>query len=525
MKYSILTIFALASTTIFAQTAKKDSTLHQSMTIERDFSPIVRDANKIDQQPEIIDINVKKTAARYADFAAPNVKSSAIGQMAAGQVIAEEERYKRGFVELSGGNYVNADLKAGINITSDLSTDFDAFFTKGDLDLPDQDLKWKSRYFDGNGKLNYSHSLISGGRLVGHIGGGGRNYNLFSFDDNMPTESLWRGFADFGYENETFSVIASFQHTGVTESDIQENSIHVKGAYGWYDNLDWTVKVGIDLGTDLSSEAKDLFEFMPFVEYSKYFNGMNRFYASATAGIRQYGLYNLMTKMPLVIPVKGYSPERTLADVTIGYEDNNNGAFKWGLFAEANIMSNRIDAVMCSPIVTFGKNDNGIPSTLEDEYDLYLLGCICNKKAIEIKAGGYFDAKVNKYFQMTTALDFNSNPRFGDGMVNVNAHIISNPIKKLTLDLSFAGNFKREMDYLDIPEIYNYNPESPVDAIKATTIDLKNNVDLGFRANYQLLENLSIFAFANNLLNNKYQLWAGIPAQGMNIHAGIYWKF
>ena len=58
---------------------------------------------------------------------------------------------------------------------------------------------------------------------------------------------------------------------------------------------------------------------------------------------------------------------------------------------------------------------------------------------------------------MKTALDFSSNPRFGEGMVNVNTHITSNPIKKLTLDLSFDGNFKREMelvaldlDYLSI---------------------------------------------------------------------------
>lgn len=522
MKYSILTIFALASTTIFAQTAKKDSTLHQSMTIERDFSPIVRDANKIDQQPEIIDINVKKTAARYADFAAPNVKSSAIGQMAAGQVIAEEERYKRGFVELSGGNYVNADLKAGINITSDLSADIDAFFTKGDLDLPDQDLKWKSRYFDGNGKLNYSHSLISGGRLVGHIGGGGRNYNLFSFNDNMPTQSLWRGFADFGYENETFSVIASFQHTDVTESEIQENSIHVKGTYGWYDNLDWTVKVGIDLGTDLSSEAKDLFEFMPFVEYSKYFDGMNRFYASATAGIRQYGLYNLMTKMPLVIPVKGYSPERTLADVTIGYEDNNNGAFKWGLFAEANVMSNRMDAVMCSPILYLEQFD----VTQEELLTLSLVGKIKNEKETEIKAGAYFDAKVNKYFQMKTGLDFNSNPRFGEGKVNINAHLVSNPIKKLTLDLSFDGNFNREMELYGLA-LSDVIAGSQIDPqyINVETIDLKSNLDLGFRADYQLLDNLTIFAYGKNLLNCDSQLWTFIPRQGLNIHAGLYWKF
>ena len=523
MKYSILTIFALASTTIFAQTAKKDSTLHQSMTIERDFSPIVRDANKIDQQPEIIDINVKKTAARYADFAAPNVKSSAIGQMAAGQVIAEEERYKRGFVELSGGNYVNADLKAGINITSDLSADIDAFFTKGDLDLIDtKEIKWKSRYFDGNGKVNYSHSLVNGGRLVGHIGGGGRNYNLFSISDDPITQSLWRGFADFGYENESFSILASYQHTNVNVSNVnvEENSLHLKGTYGWYDNLDWTLKVGIDLGTDFNAAAKDLFEFMPFVEYSKYFDGMNRFYASATAGIKQYGLYNLMTKMPLLLASSDYRPERTLADVTIGYEDNNNGAFKWGLFAEANIMSNRIDAMICFPLPYNEQFD--IPYR-----EINNFGKIKNKKATEIKVGGYFDAKLNKYFQMKTALDFSSNPRFGEGMVNVNTHITSNPIKKLTLDLSFDGNFKREMelvaldlDYLSISSETN----EPKDII-SETIDLKSNLDLGFRADYKVLDNLTVFAYGKNLLGCDSQLWTFIPRQGLNIHVGLNWKF
>ena len=80
--YNILFVFSLSFVSSVSY-AQKDSTLQQSMVVERDFSPIVRDANKIDQQPQQEEIKFKKSATRYADWLAPTATSTEIGRMPA----------------------------------------------------------------------------------------------------------------------------------------------------------------------------------------------------------------------------------------------------------------------------------------------------------------------------------------------------------------------------------------------------------------------------------------------------------
>ena len=97
--YNILLVssLSLGSVSAFAQ---KDTTLQQSMVVERDFSPIVRDANKIVQQPKQEEIAIKKSATRYADWLAPTATSSEVGVMPAGQVIATDNP-ESGFIKFS----------------------------------------------------------------------------------------------------------------------------------------------------------------------------------------------------------------------------------------------------------------------------------------------------------------------------------------------------------------------------------------------------------------------------------------
>jgi len=538
MKHTLYIIlaFGLASTSVFAQSAKKDTAMHQSMTIERDFSPIVYDANKIDQLPEITDFKVKKSAARYADWIAKNVKSTDIGQMSAGQVIAEEDPYRKGFVEFSAGNYWNADLKAGVNLNSDFSVDVDAFFTQGDLKLPlDENIyiykysgekrintKWDSRYFDGNAKLNYHHTLLDGGLFTGHIGGGGRNYNLFSLGE-QNTQTLWHVFGDLGYENETFSIKALYHHTAVNVGNYSDDNIKLKTTYGWYDNPDWQARFGLTLGADFG--VRNPFVIMPEIEYSKFNGGLSRFYTNLSAGINSMSLYELMTYVPLTIPHQ-YESEKTIFDLTAGYEDNNNGSFKWGIYAGAKYTLDRMEAVMTN----HSSGNMDIDSNLD--WALQMKGDVVPSNEFEFKAGLYFDSNINQYFGTKASVSVNTNPRFGNGMVNLDLHITSNPTSKLSLDLSFEGDFKREMKYY-YSYVVGYDNTVSTRTVEGgiyeyyelDKINLGDYYDLGFRADYKLYDNFTIFAYGKNLLNCKRQLWVGVPAQGINAHAGLLWKF
>jgi len=49
--------------------------------------------------------------------------------------------------------------------------------------------------------------------------------------------------------------------------------------------------------------------------------------------------------------------------------------------------------------------------------------------------------------------------------------------------------------------------------------------DLNLRADYRIMENLSIFASGNNLLNRKYERFLNYPVQGLGVLAGVTYDF
>ena len=531
--YNILLVssLSLGSVSAFAQ---KDTTLQQSMVVERDFSPIVRDANKIDQQPKQEEIAIRKSATRYADWLAPTATSSEVGVMPAGQVIATDNP-ESGFIKFSAGNYINADLSAGVSY-KDFFAELNGFATQGDLDLPYATFSpastgtekgqlssdtWESRMMNGDVKLGIDHIFLNSSRVRAYICASGRNYNMMNLK-LLPAAMVDPDFIndnDFLYDisslNENNKQKAGRLGAGVIYDvnnlslDIQyyrdaedlfgtsENSIRLGGKYGWYDNDEWNFVASLNLGMQFGEE--NTFVFLPEIEYSRFGStSLSRFYVNAKAGVSRYELYDLLSVMPMASNLMDNGKETTLFDVTLGYENNDNGSFHYGAYIGAALISDLLDAEM---------SDTFAQLVQDDEF--------------EFKAGAYMDYEYSKYFKTKAGVKFSSNPRFGGEKLNVGLHFLSNPSSKLSLDLGFDGGIDRKMVYCT-----NY-VESADDKLKRyeTDVDLGNILDLNFRADYQLMDNLNIFINGKNLLNNEYQMWAGVPAQKINIHAGFKWRF
>ncbi|RYU83362.1 TonB-dependent receptor [Hymenobacter persicinus] len=64
-------------------------------------------------------------------------------------------------------------------------------------------------------------------------------------------------------------------------------------------------------------------------------------------------------------------------------------------------------------------------------------------------------------------------------------------------------------------------PRPLVGVVKATDAV----IDLNLRADYRIMENLSIFASGNNLLNRKYERFLNYPVKGLNVLAGATYDF
>ena len=374
---------------------------------------------------------------------------------------------------------------------------------------------------NGDVKLGIDHIFLNSSRVRAYICASGRNYNMMNLkllpaamvdpdfingndflydisslneDDKQKAGRLGAGVI---YDINAFSIDLQYLRDAEKLFDCSENTVKLGGKYGWYDDDKKNFTIALNLGMQFGEENN--FTCMPEIEYSRFGStSLSRFYVNAKAGVSRYELFDLLSVMPMASNLWDYSQEATLFDVTLGYENNDNGSFHYGAYIGAALIGDRLDAEM---------SDTFAQLVQDDEF--------------EFTAGAYMDYEYSKYFKTKAGVKFSSNPRFGGEKLNVGLHFLSNPSSKLSLDLGFDGGIDRKMAYCT-----NY-VESADDQLKRyeTDVDLGNILDLNFRADYQLMDNLNIFINGKNLLNNEYQLWAGVPAQKINIHAGFQWRF
>lgn len=544
-KYFIVCILMLGSYSAYAQ---KDTTLNQSLTVERDFSPIVREAIKIDQQPKVEEIKVKKSSTRYADWFAPTATSSEIGRMPIGQVIVEDDPCKLGYLELSAGNYINADLKAGLTHKG-FSLDIDGFFTKGDLELPypsysSEDFvpfDWNSRLMNGNVKVGYDYTFINSSRMRVYASASGRNYNMLNafykpttelsythdFQDDIfalegvkEKQKVGRLSAGVSYEISDASFDFGFTHSGSKLADISENSLDLRGQYGWYNENGWQMVAALNLGVQFAEE--NYFVVSPEIEFSRFFpESLSRFYVNYVGGITRRDLYDVMCIQPLLLNAD-YSTEKKLFDFTLGYENNDNGSFKWGMYAGVALTLDRLDAFIASDINSnFYRSSN---DSADKNGKLYSYAVLTRSDEFEFKAGAYMDYQYNKFFGVNAGAKINANTNFGNPLANIDFHVLSNPITNLYLKLGIDAGLKREMDF---KQISTYSYSDMVENINTfeDSLDLGNIIDFNLRVDYNIKKNFNVFFCGKNLLNKEYQLWAGVPAQKINVHLGFNCRF
>jgi hypothetical protein len=95
---------------------------------------------------------------------------------------------------------------------------------------------------------------------------------------------------------------------------------------------------------------------------------------------------------------------------------------------------------------------------------------------------------------------------------------------------SFTGTVESGFRLPDIPLKFNLNYQLALGRksyiiSQARGENMKNVHDLSVKVSYPIIPMLSIYAVANNLLFQKYELWQGYPAENFNIMGGISIKF
>lgn len=96
-----LLILSVSSNTAFTQT--QDSVVNKSVTVTRDFKPVITDVGKVITTPKIVEPSVDKPRPVYSDIAAPLSFEYNIHTLPAVELLHEVKAAKKGFLRLGAG--------------------------------------------------------------------------------------------------------------------------------------------------------------------------------------------------------------------------------------------------------------------------------------------------------------------------------------------------------------------------------------------------------------------------------------
>lgn len=578
-------VSGLFSINISAQNAAKDTTLNRQVYLEREYTPTIQDASKVNTLPALHQPQQKQYDIRFENaIPAINFSSYPIGDPGAGDIQTAVDYSKhRGYFRFGAGMYTNLEGALGYRVVDGKDDRLDLFATHSFTDARVKYLetnqfkldKVKAKDMENMVKLRYNHSFES---LGWHLSGSFMNdqYNYYGNplyvgeDAGLVKNKLKEKQSVSNIEIETG--IQSNESEGIAYSGslrynrfmtkygpemsydgvstnlidarvdllfpfMDEFKAGVRGGvfYQGAGNVDFKINDDeepfhsltvlnanpyisiegsnflISLGANLSHalDIVDKSQIAPTAKINWNFEEKSMFYLSADGGINDNNLLYIFRENKYVNPSDRVAISRTPYDIKGGIKSGVINGFEFDIFGGYKYTKNQylytqghtyswynVSDVLYADLGT-GHFGASLKTKLIPYTDLYLAA-----------TGFFYDVKeytdYNAYSPSETKAWGLPSFRFA---FNADFTFIENLI--LTAAYNFEGGRKAYLNSTASNRIVD------MDAIN----------ELSFKANYSILEWLSVYAKANNVLNQKYERYYGYTLQGLNVLGGINLKF
>lgn len=585
---AVVLISGLFSMGISAQTAKRDTTLNRQVNLEREYTPTIQDASKVNTLPSLHQPQKKQYDIRFENaIPTVNINSYPIGNPGSGDIQTNMDYSKhRGYFKFGAGMYTNLEGALGYRIVDGENDRLDLFATHSFTDARIKYLedtghdfdKVKAKDMENMVKLRYNHKFesldwyLSGSFLndqynyygnpnqVFIIGGGSISPEDDAFQKKQSVSNIEveTGVQSKESENITYSGHVRYNRftakygPSIDYDGAKANLIdaHVNLLFPFMDSFKAGVKGGVFYqGTDkvnFGVEDDDLYRNMTVLNANPYINiGGDNFLVSL--GVNLSHAFDLFDKS-LIAPTAKINwnfEEKSMFYLNVDGGINNNNLLY--IFRE-NKYINPFDRVAISrtPYDIKAGVKSGVISGFE--FDIF---------------GGYKYTK-NQYLYVpgaTTSWHNVSNVLYADmGTGHFGGSINTKLIPYTDLSLAVTGLFYNVKEYTDynpvnssstqiekkpwgLPSVkFGFNADFTfIDNLILTanyafeggrkTYFLGESVkmdainELSFKANYSVLDWFSIYAKANNILNQKYERYYGYTLQGISVLGGVSLKF
>ena len=567
--YTIIAALTL-SAGLFAQT--QDSLLKRQMELEREFNPTLLDADKINSLPALREPTVQKANTNYSTWAGRIAPPLEIALPRPGNIMTEiPYSMKRGFLFFNAGNYANLNGGLGYRLVENekhnLAFTFLHSSTNSDINYVQEDSDPagnNASMMDNLGKLSYNH-LAETVKLNMHLSYLHSMFNYYGntfgntrFFDNeknslgvlnarVGLESVendvlnYKGFIDFNNFNTKMSDDLVYNwmkgnqiHAGVgfdkPFGGTTSNKIGVDGSiftaiyngdvsnyflinaspYISFSGLNRHAKLGADILFQTTGNTK--IRVVPNVDLQLGFTEYSSVYATIRGGFDHNTLLDMMDESRYFMTYEPVKPSFSHIDLEAGFKIGELSGFRFDIFGgyrktedEHFIVLNGQDIIGGDVLGPFTESLKPIYGTLSHSF----IGGMIQSNiwsplniALRLKKNFYDATEImSNNIEINDPMAYNK-PGFETDM-RATLEIVSN--LKLTLNYYFAG------------DRWTYFNNS--------NIKMDNINDLNLGGVYEISDSFSLNVKANNILSQKYDIWYGYPAQGINVAGGFTFKF
>lgn len=566
-----ITLLLFAVPALFGASAQTDNknTLQRAVTIEKEFTPIVQDASKINVIPEMEVSASARPDIRYTEWKNARNETPTLDLLPAGDGGVEAPDRQRGYAQIEMGNYLNINANAGIRIV-DRQRDQLLFWyshnsTNGTLAYLTDNNKTHQRRNDNKLNLAYTHTFDRASwNTTAYYRYNGFNYYgmpLYNIDKNrlagLSTTTDQQTVQHYGFDtriaskpNKEFNYTAEISYRGYNsdlglfygQRGVLENhlSTRLDGSAPLGDNYLIGVAVGMDnliynrcdrenytvlranpyFGiekealkfragaiVDLSIHDNTIFRIAPDVRLEWEFEKLWFLYTSLTGG-KSLNTWEKMSAITAYVdPSRKMSNTYTPADFTVGLR---TATFKQLHFTLYGGIKYSIDALFDYRWQYIEATGTGGRLT-RPVVSFYATDAYAWKAGFEIQYNprDFFKAHLawehNEWHQQGSKARIRSSQPRNEWKAGVTVV----PIRPLDIsaDLYFADG----LGYRNLTEGMVDYPSSG---------NLPNIVTLNLGAIYRLNKHIHFSAQLNNLLSKRTDLFYGMPAQRFHFLVG-----
>lgn len=557
-----------------------DTTIKRNIEVVRDYTPVIKEAGKINTMPELKDVNTKKIEVDYKVWTSTyKPKTDIIPSLDYALASQEENKYSReGFLRLGGGNYksflgelytpiYNSDVALFDFYLKHNSSFGNVTLKKDNYDVLSNDVLSKGLYNDNKARISFLRSIRI--REISAFGEFGYNrFNYYGLNSDMIS---------FSEQNKD-------KEEPEYKNDDQKNS-HLTAALNFrFRSKDYIEQWKYDLQTNwrLLKTHFDVAENTIFTDLAASYRMQESILSL------KFQMYNVFVSTPEDGPID-FSKAKNFNNFTVlkfnpyysfisevgrlnlglkasfGINQGKNTAFSPDITGQVRVIDNiwyvyagvtgdyKVNTLRSLANENIYLSPDARPEDTYIPLDIYL--------GTKLNIGKSVNTDIHIGYKIINNQYFYVNKSDSTGMKNTFDVVYDKNVGQFNCGAAVNYNFREKVDFsfkigynkwslekqkeawmlpaaqigLGISYVptdflrfnINYDLEAGRKAKlgKDSSVDLKNFNDISLGANYKLMSFLDVFARFNNILNQRSEFWYGYPSQGFNFLLGLTLTF